>query len=49
MKSTVAWACTSIGTCAGSFFAYAIPVLQITALVVSIIAGIVTIRKARKP
>jgi hypothetical protein len=33
------WACVSASTCVGSFFAYAIPTLQIIALTISILAG----------
>lgn len=39
------WACTSMGTCAASFFAYAIPTLQVIALGISIWAGIRALRK----
>jgi hypothetical protein len=41
------WACTSIGTCFASFAAYAIPALQIVALIVSIAAGIKALRSRK--
>jgi hypothetical protein len=37
---TALWACTSAGTCAASFLAIGIPILQVIALTVSILAGI---------
>lgn len=37
---TALWACTSIGTCVGSFVVQAIPYLQFIALAISIAAGI---------
>lgn len=40
-------ACTSLGTCVVSFAAYAVPVLQVIALVVSILAGIKALRSKK--
>jgi hypothetical protein len=44
MNSSLKWACTSLGTCVGSFLAYAVPVLQVVALCISIYAGIQALR-----
>lgn len=48
MNPALKWACTSLGSCAVSFASYAIPVLQVVALVVSIAAGIIAIRRGKK-
>lgn len=39
MNGQYKWVCVSAGSCLGSFFAYAIPTLQIIALTISILAG----------
>jgi hypothetical protein len=39
------WACTSIATCTASFLAYAVPILQVVALALSIWAAIRSLRK----
>jgi hypothetical protein len=44
MTPDIKWACTSLGTCVGSFLAYAVPTLQVIALCVSIYAGIKALR-----
>lgn len=47
MSEQVKWLCVSTGTCLGSFLAYAVPILQVIALGISIYAGIRALR--RKP
>lgn len=47
MSTSLKWACTSLGTCVGSFLAYAVPILQIIALCVSIYAGVRALRHKR--
>jgi hypothetical protein len=44
VSTSLKWACTSLGTCVGSFLAYAVPILQVIALGVSIYAGIRALR-----
>lgn len=46
MKPTIL-ACTSIGACATSFVTHAIPFLQFTALLISVVAGLVALIKHR--
>jgi hypothetical protein len=48
MNDSLKWACTSVGTCAASFLAYAIPTLQAIALALSIWAAVRSLRKDRK-
>ena len=43
--SALKWACTSFGTCVGSVLAYAIPILQVALLAVSLYAAIKSLRK----
>lgn len=47
MSIELKWACTSAGTCLASFLTYAVPILQVTALAVSIYAGIRALRSKK--
>lgn len=44
MTYELKWVCTGLGTCAASFFTYAVPTLQVIALGISIYAGVRALR-----
>lgn len=45
MTPQLKWLCVSTSTCFASFLSYAVPVLQVIALGISIYAGIRALRK----